>query len=91
MGDIGRGSCLDVVIAELPQQCKNHLRKGGMHCKKGLAIFPSPAGMSLTILSLVGNNLPSPSPGKVWSKKTRNLKRKFYGVNDLPLLAFLMR
>jgi hypothetical protein len=26
------------------------------HCKKMLAIFPSPAGMSLTIISVVGNN-----------------------------------
>jgi hypothetical protein len=28
-----------------------------MHCKKGLAVFPSPAGMSLTKLSLGGKNL----------------------------------
>ncbi len=27
-----------------------------LHCKKWLAIFPSPAGMSLTKLSLAGNN-----------------------------------
>ncbi len=27
-----------------------------LHCKKRLAIFPSPAGMSLTKLSLGGNN-----------------------------------
>jgi hypothetical protein len=26
-----------------------------MHCKKRLAVFPSPAEMSLTILSLAGN------------------------------------
>jgi hypothetical protein len=30
---------------------------GHLHCKKRLAIFPSPAGMSLTILSLAWNNL----------------------------------
>jgi hypothetical protein len=28
-----------------------------LHCKKGLAVFPSPAGMSLTKLFLGGNNL----------------------------------
>jgi len=28
-----------------------------LHCKKRLAVFPSPAGMSLTKLSLAGNNL----------------------------------
>ncbi len=28
-----------------------------LHCKKRLAIFPSPAGMSLTKISLAGNNL----------------------------------
>jgi hypothetical protein len=27
-----------------------------VHCKKGLMIFPSPAGISLTKLSLAGNN-----------------------------------
>jgi hypothetical protein len=29
---------------------------GWVHCEKGLAVFPSPAGMSLTKLSLGGNN-----------------------------------
>ncbi len=29
------------------------------HCQKRLAIFPSPAGMSLTTLSLAGNDLPN--------------------------------
>jgi hypothetical protein len=28
-----------------------------IHCKKRISFFPSPAGMSLTKLSLVGNNL----------------------------------
>jgi hypothetical protein len=35
-------------------------KKGGsepfLHCNKRLAIFPSPAGMSLTKISLAGNN-----------------------------------
>jgi len=35
---------------------------------KGLAIFLSPAGMSLAKLFLAGNNLPSPNTRKVWSK-----------------------
>jgi hypothetical protein len=29
----------------------------GLHCKKRLAVFPSPGGMSLTKLSLAGNDL----------------------------------
>jgi len=33
--------------------------------KKGLAVFPSLAGMSLTKLYLAGNNLPRLSPRKV--------------------------
>ncbi len=32
-----------------------------LHCKKGLAVFPSPAGMSLTKLFLGGNNLIIPA------------------------------
>ncbi len=38
-----------------------------LHCKKMFAIFPSPAGMSLIKLSLDGNNLIIPAPGRVWS------------------------
>jgi len=37
--------------------------------KKGLAVFPSPARILLTKLSLAVNNLPCPSPRKVWSKQ----------------------
>jgi hypothetical protein len=38
-----------------------------VHCKKRLKVFPSPAGMSLTNLSLAGNNLIIPGQGKfVW-------------------------
>jgi hypothetical protein len=36
----------------------------GLHCKKRLAVFPSPAGMSLTKLSLAGNNLIIPGQGE---------------------------
>jgi hypothetical protein len=35
-----------------------------MHCKKGLSIFPSPGGMSLTKLSLAGKNLIIPGQGE---------------------------
>jgi hypothetical protein len=35
------------------------------HCKKELAIFPSPAGMSLTKLSLGGKKLNYSRPGRV--------------------------
>jgi len=44
------------------------LSPAAVQCNKGVAVFPSPAGMSLTKLSLAGNNLPSPSPRKVWSE-----------------------
>ncbi len=42
-----------------------------IHCKKRLAVFPSPAGMSLTELSLAGNNLIIPGQGE-------------FGVSDIP-------
>jgi hypothetical protein len=45
-----------------------------IHCKKRLAVFPSREGMSLTKLSLAGNNL-SDIPAK--DGKTANL---FYSV-----------
>ncbi len=35
-----------------------------LHCKKRLSIFPSPAGMSLTKLSVAGNNLIIPGHGE---------------------------
>jgi hypothetical protein len=35
--------------------------EGIVHCKKRLATFPSPAGMSLTKISLGGKNLIIPS------------------------------
>ncbi len=35
------------------------------HCKKELAIFPSPAGMSLTKLSLGGKKVNYSRPGRV--------------------------
>ncbi len=38
---------------------------GAIHCKKELAIFPSPAGMSLTKLYLGGKKLNYSRPGRV--------------------------
>jgi hypothetical protein len=40
---------------------------GTVHCKKELAVFPSPAGMSLIKLFLGGNNLVFSRPERVWS------------------------
>jgi hypothetical protein len=42
-----------------PSECVLPLTKGWgvLHCKKRIAAFPSPAGMSLTKLSLARNNL----------------------------------
>ncbi len=49
----------------------------GLHCKKKWTIFPSPAGMSLTKLSLAGNNLIFPIQGEFgllhpgWGRENR--------------------
>ncbi len=42
-----------------------------LHCKKELAVFPSPAGMSLIKLFLDGNNLVFSRPERVWSVTSR--------------------
>jgi hypothetical protein len=42
-----------------------------VHCKKELAVFPSPAGMSLFKLFLGGNNLVFSRPERVWSVTSR--------------------
>ncbi len=45
------------------------------HSKKSFAVFPSPAGMSLTNLSLAGNNLIIHGQGEVgkrgWGRENR--------------------
>jgi hypothetical protein len=43
---------------------RQHMALDSIHCKKTLAVFPSPAGMSLTKLSLDGNNLIFPVQGE---------------------------
>jgi hypothetical protein len=42
-----------------------------LHCKKELAVFPSPAGMSLIKLFLGGNNFVFSRPERVWSVTSR--------------------
>ncbi len=42
-----------------------------VHCKKELAVFPSPAGMSQIKLFLGGNNLVFSRPERVWSVTSR--------------------
>ncbi len=42
-----------------------------VHCKKELAVFTSPAGMSLIKLFLGGNNLVFSRPERVWSVTSR--------------------
>jgi hypothetical protein len=53
-----------------------------VHCKKELAIFPSPAGMSLTKLSLGGKKLNFSRPGRVWSVTSR------LGTGKRPTLSY---
>jgi hypothetical protein len=44
---------------------------GQLHCKKRLAIFPSPAGLSQTKFALVGNSLINPGQGGLGSVTSR--------------------
>jgi hypothetical protein len=57
-----------------------------LHCKKELAVFPSPAGMSLIKLFLGGNNLVFSRPERVWSVTSRLGTGKrltlFYSVRE---------
>jgi hypothetical protein len=65
------------------------------HCKKELAIFPSPAGMSLTKLSLGGKKLNYSRPGRVWSVTSRRLGTEngqfLFTVNWEPYTDSLVR
>jgi hypothetical protein len=58
------GSCGDE-IADVNEEMAFVMRRQYVHCKKELAIFPSPAGMSLTKLSLGGKKLNYSRPGRV--------------------------
>jgi len=44
--------------------------------------------MSLTKLSLAGNNFPNPSPWKVWSKKIQESRKFFFSVWAAATFAF---
>jgi hypothetical protein len=44
-----------------------------VHCKKMLAVFPSPTGMSYAKLSLAGNNKNYSRPVRVWGCNTMNI------------------
>jgi hypothetical protein len=66
-----------------------------LHCQKSLAIFPSPAGMSLTKLSLAGNNLIIPGhdswDGKIPNHCYSTLYRQdlYFSFDCPPLRSFL--
>ncbi len=77
--------------------CTSYTPFHTIHCKKELAIFPSPAGMSLTKLSLGGKKLNYSRPGRVWSVTSQLGTGKrptlFNSVieNYLSLLIFIER
>ncbi len=56
---------LYVIIEKIKKKLTVHLLKVTYTVKKELAIFPSPAGMSLTKLSLGGKKLNYSRPGRV--------------------------
>jgi len=57
---------IDLQLDEIRLEFERRNAKGTVvHCKKELAIFPSPAGMSLTKLSLGGKKLNYSRPGRV--------------------------
>ncbi len=53
--------CLQLKILHSSSPIILFLQEMCLHCKKGLAVFPSPAGMSLIKLFLGGNNLVFPA------------------------------
>ena len=64
------GNCQNRCCSREADNCRTR-QNVCLHCKKRLAIFPSSAGMSLSKLSLAGNNLIIP------------VQRKF-GYSDMP-------
>jgi hypothetical protein len=60
-----------------------------IHCKKELAVFPSPAGMSLIKLFLGGNNLVFSRPERVWSVTSRLGTGKWLTLFYSVLFGFL--
>jgi hypothetical protein len=51
-------------LYEVPLGFRLKMQPKLLHCEKKLTIFPSPAGMSLTKLSLAGNSLIIPGQGE---------------------------
>ncbi len=64
-------SCKVIYEEGLPNIWGNAQIFNHLHCKKELAVFPSPAGMSLIKLFLGGNNLVFSRPERVWSVTSR--------------------
>jgi hypothetical protein len=52
------------ILRVVPGITDNRKKLVILHCKKRLAIFPSPAGMSLTKFTLAENNLFFPGQGE---------------------------
>ena len=61
----------------------NNLLRTYKTVQKVLVVFPSQARMSLGKLSLPGNNLPSLSSQKVWSKQIQESLNFFYSETSL--------
>jgi hypothetical protein len=59
---LGSSCTLQAILLSDLVGCESPLQI--VHCKKGLAVFPSPAWMSLTKLLLGGNNLIFPALGE---------------------------
>ncbi len=60
-----------MVVKTIPGAAQACVLYTHIHCKKELAVFPSPAGMSLIKLFLGGNNLVFSRPERVWSVTSR--------------------
>ncbi len=68
-----------IILVRIPVQSMRRVGhkivlKSSLHCEKRLSFSPSLAGMSLTKLSLAGNNLIIPAasrPGRVWLVTSR--------------------
>ncbi len=72
-----RNSWVDIVPDKNDEKPYEKMDRKILHCKKRLAIFLSPDGMSLTTLSLARNNLIIPDQGEFgwwhsgWGRENR--------------------
>ncbi len=75
---VQKGPCSALHVRPFLDRCESHFHPC-VHCKKRLTIFPSRAGMSLTKLSLAGNNVSIPGQESLVSdiqardRKTANI------------------